>query len=1086
MRLAWPPPWNLIASVLISLLALALANLSPESVQETSSLLALCLVILVPGYLTVLFLFPGFSDIDLYKRIFLCLGFSAILAGLVSLVLWLTPRGLHPASLATILSLLAIFLAAISYIRGPTPSRKRGFVSRSRSKKSLRSTKSFPSMLGASIRDKRKALLLTLVAVCIIGAIALAVSMNLVSSSEGSTTLEVSWPKEALESQNAPLETGRELVVQARIINHEEGSANYTLKLVLNNSALDVRNLNVGQNETWQGRLGFMLVGGPGQQRLDLQLFKEGDYSKPYREEHIGINITENIPQNYSGESALQTDTANFTETNATEENPPAIMEETSKVTVLSASGPGSISASSSAPGEQSSQSSSQTAGQSQSIVPSAKESISSSSVPASTSSTGKAFAKPESETTSAENIAATPAIQSAVEKPLPNPGAKINNSTNESTESPSLPAPNKEKNATPPEGSISSISSSSALSALSNATSFLKTASPSTESAPVSSEESMQSVGPSSQDTSPKTAPEATPSAQSIASPESTGSPQSTAILNSNLPPKLEGLKADKSNPLQGSTVQWTANASDPDGDELYYRFLEDGSAVTDWSQSDSWIWNTSSSAPGDRRITVLARDAKHAAEDSFDDSMNATITIMANNQPPVLKSLQSDKPSPQEKGAIVLWKASALDPDNDKILYKFFLNGREAKKWSKSNSWSWPTENLAAGDYQITVMARDGKHAPEGSFDSFTDATFSIADPKIMDLKDPNHIPMLNDLKPDANSPQVRGAVITWTARATDPDGDLVYYKFLANDNEVADWSISNSWAWNTSAALPGDYKIRVLARDGLHASAASFDSEREMAFTLTSSDQIQIAPSNWKPLVQELKPDVISPQTIGAAITWTAIAIDPDEDQIYYKFLVNDNMVTEWSLSNSWKWNTSAYLSGDYKIRVLARDGFHESEDSFDSSREATFALQATNQPPILNSLNSDRSSPQVQGAVVLWKAEAQDFDGDPILYKFQVNGRDMGRWSESGSWSWSTRNLAAGNYMIRVLARDGRHAPEDSFDSSKDATFALTTEIDQQIDQLMNQRGMGTSGEKSYLSSDIKLAIANGTNTKSLDQ
>ena len=194
-------------------------------------------------------------------------------------------------------------------------------------------------MLGARIRDKRKALLLTLAMVCIVGAIALAVSMNLVSSSEGSTILEVSWPEEALESQNAPLETGRELVVQARIINHEESSANYTLKLVLNNSALDVRDLNVGQNETWQGRLGFMLVGGPGQQRLDLLLFKEGDYSKPYREEHIGINITEKIPQ---------TNTANFTEINATEENPPAIMEESSKVTVLSASVPVSISASSS------------------------------------------------------------------------------------------------------------------------------------------------------------------------------------------------------------------------------------------------------------------------------------------------------------------------------------------------------------------------------------------------------------------------------------------------------------------------------------------------------------------------------------------------------------------------------------------------------------------------------------------------------------------------------------------------------------------------------------------------------------------
>jgi len=518
-----------------------------------------------------------------------------------------------------------------------------------------------------------------------------------------------------------------------------------------------------------------------------------------------------------------------------------------------------------------------------------------------------------------------------------------------------------------------------------------------------------------------------------------------------------------------------------------LYYRFLEDGRAVTGWSPSDFWIWNTLSSDPGERRITVLVRDGKHTAVDSFDDSMDATITIMAPNQPPVLKNLQPDKPSPQEKGAIVLWKASALDPDNDKILYRFLLNGREAKKWSKSNSWSWPTENLPAGDYQITVLARDGKHAPEGSFDSSTNATFSLKNPE-----DLNRIPVLNDLQPDVNSPQARGTAITWTASATDPDGDEVYYKFLANDNEVTDWSPSNSWVWNTSSALPGDNKFRVLARDGLHAGTDSFDSEIEMAFTLTpsnqnqaaSSDQIQIASSNQIPLVQELKPDMVSPQTVGTVITWTADATDPDGDKIYHKFLVDDKEVTDWSPSSSWRWNTSTALPGNYKIRVLARDGRHESEDSFDSSREATFALQATNQPPIIKSLKPDRSSPQVQGSIVLWKAEAQDSDGDPILYKFQVNGRDMGRWSESGSWSWSTRNLAAGGYRIRVLARDGRHAAEDSFDSSQDATFALTTEIDHQIDQLMSQRGMGTSGEESYHSSDIRVAIANDTNTKAI--
>jgi hypothetical protein len=226
------------------------------------------------------------------------------------------------------------------------------------------------------------------------------------------------------------------------------------------------------------------------------------------------------------------------------------------------------------------------------------------------------------------------------------------------------------------------------------------------------------------------------------------------------------------------------------------------------------------------------------------------------------------------------------------------------------------------------------------------------------------------------------------------------------------------------------------------------------------------------------------MISPQTAGVVITWTAKATDPGGDKIYYRFLANDKEVTGWSPSNSWIWNTSAVNPGNYKIGVQARDGRHASEDSFDSSKNATFALQASNQPPILKSLKADNSSPEVQGAVVFWKAVALDSDGDPVLYKFQVNGKDMNRWSKSDNWRWSTKDLPAGTYKIRVLARDGRHAPEDSFDSALETAFALTTEIDQQIDLLMNQRGTKSPAEKDYHSSDIQVAVANDTNSKAI--
>src|SRR5690606_20735916 len=151
------------------------------------------------------------------------------------------------------------------------------------------------------------------------------------------------------------------------------------------------------------------------------------------------------------------------------------------------------------------------------------------------------------------------------------------------------------------------------------------------------------------------------------------------------------------------------------------------------------------------------------------------------------------------------------------------------------------------------------------------------------------------------------------------------------------------------------------------------------------------------------------------------WTARATDPDGDGLSYRFLLDGREASGWSTSPSWSWNTSGALPGTHKITALARDGRHASADSFHGSIDPTYTLEEKNQPPVLLSLEPDLSSPQVPGETIVWKAEARDPDNDPILYKFQLEGRDMVRWSESNSWSWSTRGLAADNYRITVLVR-----------------------------------------------------------------
>ena len=98
--------------------------------------------------------------------------------------------------------------------------------------------------------------------------------------------------------------------------------------------------------------------------------------------------------------------------------------------------------------------------------------------------------------------------------------------------------------------------------------------------------------------------------------------------------------------------------------------------------------------------------------------------------NKPPKLISLTADKLSPQEAGAAITWTAEARDPEEDQMLYRFYLNDEPATKWIDEDMWTWTAEDYDAGENQIEVRIRDGKHAGAEGFDSRKVASFEIAE--------------------------------------------------------------------------------------------------------------------------------------------------------------------------------------------------------------------------------------------------------------------------------------------------------------------------------------------------------------------
>jgi hypothetical protein len=112
---------------------------------------------------------------------------------------------------------------------------------------------------------------------------------------------------------------------------------------------------------------------------------------------------------------------------------------------------------------------------------------------------------------------------------------------------------------------------------------------------------------------------------------------------------------------------------------------------------------------------------------------SINDTEYILApsnitRNQIPFIGNLKPNRESPQEPGSIVIWAAEATDPENDQLVYEFYLNGSSKTGWIKENTWEWHTTKDNSGVNRIEVRIRDEKHSGADGFDRIYQTNFTI----------------------------------------------------------------------------------------------------------------------------------------------------------------------------------------------------------------------------------------------------------------------------------------------------------------------------------------------------------------------
>ena len=335
--------------------------------------------------------------------------------------------------------------------------------------------------------------------------------------------------------------------------------------------------------------------------------------------------------------------------------------------------------------------------------------------------------------------------------------------------------------------------------------------------------------------------------------------------------------------------------------------------------------------------------------------------------NDKPVISELSADKASPQEPGSIVTWTAQANDPEKNPILFRFFLNGLPATDWQSSNQWVW---TAAEGEALIEVQVRDGKHAEQDGFDDSRSARFGI-----LPL---NQKPAIINFSPDKQSPQETGSTITWTIEVMDAENDPLQFQFSLDGQVMQDWSDSAVWSWTATEEQVGVHAIKAKVKDGRH--NPDGDSSSSFHFEI-------VLLSNNVPVMGSLTADKESPQMVGTSITWTAVALDVENDSLQFKFTLDGRVMQDWSACPVWSWTATEEQVGVHAIKAKVKDGWHNPDGDSSSSFHLEIVLLSNN-VPVMGSLTLENLQSELISNENALKINPYDEDARKNIARIQA--------------------------------------------------------------------------------------------------
>lgn len=281
-------PADILVVIILVLLTICFILVPPLSDTWVRTVLGLPMVLFLPGYALIAALFPRKDDLDGIERTALSFGLSIAVVPLLGLGLNYTPWGIRLAPILVTLSIFTLGMCVIAvYRRGELPEGEAFSVPFRAALHSLRQE------VFAHEQSRLDRILTVILVLSILASVAMLVYV-VVTPKQGEkfTEFYILGLEGMADDYPTLFNLSESGTVIVGVVNHEYASVEYTLDIALDNESIyPGQQMLLAHNQTWEEFVTFTPPKVGQDMKLQFLIYKDGNYSAPYRDLHLWIDV---------------------------------------------------------------------------------------------------------------------------------------------------------------------------------------------------------------------------------------------------------------------------------------------------------------------------------------------------------------------------------------------------------------------------------------------------------------------------------------------------------------------------------------------------------------------------------------------------------------------------------------------------------------------------------------------------------------------------------------------------------------------------------------------------------------------------